>query len=206
MELIKLILFSCMVGAGTLWVVYIIICFLQGSKYEIKEPAANTLYKEIIKNNNPKSVERKSYKAEPIKTNAKAEDIGKSSYEEKKISNKEKEIINEIYLEPKESNNFIGWNIDLLQKCEWKVFEEICKNLLEEMGYNAKTTRVGADGGIDIIFANDRLKGVAQCKTGRKKVIGEKPIRELYGVMKLENSDTGIFFTSGTYTNKFINY
>ena len=38
----------------------------------------------------------------------------------------------------------------MLQSIEWKRFETVTKEFLSRTGYEARETKVGADGGVDI--------------------------------------------------------
>lgn len=96
------------------------------------------------------------------------------------------------------------WSLGLLQKLEWKRFEEVTAEYYRIQGFDAKTTRIGADGGIDIVLRKDGLEkpiAVVQCKA-HKSNIGIKPIRELYGVMAAEKVENGVFITTSDYTSE----
>ena len=41
------------------------------------------------------------------------------------------------------------WSLDLLNKLEWKRFEEVVCEYYMLMGYRSEVTRLGADGGVD---------------------------------------------------------
>lgn len=91
-------------------------------------------------------------------------------------------------------------NIKLLA---WQRWEILCSNFCKHLGYDARWTGYGADGGIDIHIHNpdtgDEL-GIAQCKAWSKPV-GVKEVRELYGIMQARDSKEGIFFTTSHFTN-----
>jgi restriction system protein len=110
--------------------------------------------------------------------------------------------INDIKQEP------TAWSLDLLQELEWKRFEEVTAEYYRIQGFDAKTTRIGADGGIDIVLRKDGLDkpiAVVQCKA-HKNNIGIKPIRELYGVMAAEKIENGVFITTSDYTSEAIQF
>jgi len=96
------------------------------------------------------------------------------------------------------------WSLELLQSLEWRRFEELCAGYFEAAGgFRARTTRLGADGGIDIYLyapTETRPVGVVQCKAWNTYPVGVKLIRELYGVMAAEQARIGIFITTGEYT------
>jgi len=107
----------------------------------------------------------------------------------------------EIY-SPKE------WSLELLKQLEWKRFEEVTAEYYRIQAFDAKTTRIGADGGIDIVLRKDGLDkpiAVVQCKA-HKNNIGIKPIRELYGVMAAEKIENGVFITTSDYTSEAIRF
>jgi len=97
------------------------------------------------------------------------------------------------------------WSQSLINSLEWKRFEELCCQYCTLIGYSAKLTGKGADGGIDIeLFKNNyaliKPYGIVQCKAWEKNKIGVKHIRELYGVMASEGVPLGVFITTGRYT------
>lgn len=95
------------------------------------------------------------------------------------------------------------WSIELLQKIEWKLFEDISAAYYKEKGIRAELTKLGADGGIDIkLFQDDSGKptSLVQCKAWNTKLVGVKPIREFLGVMSHEKIPKGFFMASGSYS------
>lgn len=96
-----------------------------------------------------------------------------------------------------------SWNLGLLRALEWKRFEQLCAGYFETLGFRARTTRMGADGGVDIHLSPDGSDDVAivvQCKAWKVYKVGIKPIRELLGVMTSERVPEGVFVTTGDYT------
>lgn len=97
----------------------------------------------------------------------------------------------------------VEWSMGLLRELEWKRFETICTEYLKSIGYDAKETRIGADGGVDIIVNKggaDKPLAIVQCKAWNKYNVGVKPIRELFGLMAAERVINGMFITTGDYT------
>jgi len=99
-------------------------------------------------------------------------------------------------------NNFSLENLQSLTPIE---FENLVKTLLQQMGFNAATTKASGDGGIDIIALSEQPivsgKYVIQCKRyAIGNNIGEPVIRELYGVMMHENANKGILVTTSDFT------
>lgn len=97
-------------------------------------------------------------------------------------------------------------NINQLSGVE---FERVCQQLVENMGFEAETTKASGDGGIDLIAYNHQplLSGkyIIQCKRYSGSV-GEPIIRDLYGVVMSERANKGILMTTGTFTKSAINF
>lgn len=97
------------------------------------------------------------------------------------------------------------WNQDLLSQLEWKRFEDVVAAYSGMLGYEAKTTRIGADGGVDVqLFQAGRPNPVMiiQCKAWDAYKVGVKPVRELFGVMAADKVPNGAFFTTGEFTTE----
>ena len=95
------------------------------------------------------------------------------------------------------------WSLKLIQNLEWKRFEELCVAYYNEKGIRAETTKLGADGGIDIKLYQDnsgKPTAIAQCKALKNK-IGIKYIREFLGVMTHEKVSKGFYLTSNGFTD-----
>lgn len=86
-------------------------------------------------------------------------------------------------------------------------FENLCKNLIENIGFSVETTKASGDGGIDLIAYNHEpvLSGkyIIQCKRYSGSV-GEPIIRDLYGVITSERANKGILMTTGYFTKSAI--
>lgn len=86
-------------------------------------------------------------------------------------------------------------------------FENVCQNLIENMGFSVDTTKASGDGGIDLIAYNHEpvLSGkyIIQCKRYSGSV-GEPIIRDLYGVITSERANKGILMTTGYFTKSAI--
>lgn len=98
-----------------------------------------------------------------------------------------------------------SWSLDVLDRIEWKRFEDLCCAFYREKGIRAETTRLGADGGIDIrLFQDDtdptRATAIVQCKAWNKQV-GVREVRELRGVMAHEKVDKAFFMAPKGYTD-----
>ena len=76
----------------------------------------------------------------------------------------------------------VRWELDLLIKLEWKRFEEVVSDYYRQIGYRSKVTRMGADGGVDVLLFEDYSENpvkLIQCKSWSKKV-GVNAVRELW--------------------------
>jgi restriction system protein len=105
---------------------------------------------------------------------------------------------------PKKTEQIKEWSLELLLSLEWKRFEEVCRDYFIATGLDARLTRSGADGGVDIqIYENNQIVCLIQCKAWTWK-IGVKEIRELYGIMASEKVNNGIFITTSSYTQDAI--
>ncbi len=90
-----------------------------------------------------------------------------------------------------------AWSLAVLDQVEWKRFEDLCCAFYREKGIAARTTVLGADGGVDIrLFQDDadasRATAVVQCKA-LSRPVGVATVRELRGVMAHEKVDKGFF-------------
>ncbi|MCB1913205.1 MAG: DUF2034 domain-containing protein [Zoogloeaceae bacterium] len=98
-----------------------------------------------------------------------------------------------------------AWSLDVLDRVEWKRFEDLCCAFYVEKGIRAEVTRLGADGGIDVhLFQDDtepaRATAIVQCKAWNQQV-GVKPVRELRGVMAHEKVDKAFFMAPQGFTD-----
>lgn len=99
-----------------------------------------------------------------------------------------------------------GWSLDILDRVEWKRFEDLCCKFYQEKGIRAETTRLGADGGIDIRLFQDtsepaQVTSIVQCKAWNQQV-GVKPVRELRGVMAHERVEKAFFMAPNGFTDE----
>lgn len=88
-------------------------------------------------------------------------------------------------------------------------FEQYCKKILENAGFEVETTKVVGDGGIDLIATKKELftsgKYIIQCKRYSGSV-GEPILRDLYGVVTAEKANKGILMTTGYFTSSAISF
>jgi restriction system protein len=94
---------------------------------------------------------------------------------------------------------------ELLDALEWRRFEELVTLYFLKTGYVAKRSRVGADGGVDILLyrqGEQQPFAFVQCKAWHAFKVGVKPVRELFGVMAAEKISKGYFVTTGDFTSE----
>jgi hypothetical protein len=90
-------------------------------------------------------------------------------------------------------------------------FEVFVTNLLRKMGYKAETTRLTADGGVDIWAANDNLftggKVIVQCKRyAEHQMVGEPVLRELFGLVHAHGVNKGVLVTTSSFTRGAVQF
>ena len=97
------------------------------------------------------------------------------------------------------------WTRELIDRLEWKRFEDVCCEFYQIKGIRAETTDLGADGGFDIrLFQDDgdpdRCTAIVQCKAWNQAV-GVKLVRELRGVMAHQSVEKGFFMAPNGFTD-----
>lgn len=101
------------------------------------------------------------------------------------------------------------WDLVLLQKLEWKRFEELTVAYAQSKSLYCIPTRHGADGGVDMYVSKSEEKkpfAVIQCKAWHTRNVGVKPVRELLGVVTSEGVSKGIFMSSGPFTREAVEF
>jgi Restriction endonuclease len=102
-----------------------------------------------------------------------------------------------------QQGHFASFSQELLDALEWRRFEQLVTWYFQKTGFEARRSRVGADGGVDIHVFNrgvDRPFAYVQCKAWYAYKVGVKPIRELFGVMAADRISTGYFITTGGFS------
>ena len=80
-------------------------------------------------------------------------------------------------------------------------FEEKIAELFEAEEFIAKLGPVGeGDGGVDIRVEKDGFHVLVQCKDRPNWYVSEHVVRDLYGVVTLENADLGVVVSSGGFS------
>lgn len=107
------------------------------------------------------------------------------------------------------SNHSVQNGIDDISNLSGIEFENICKTLIEKMGFEVETTKASGDGGIDLIAISHQplFEGtyIIQCKRYSGSV-GEPIIRDLYGVVTAYRANKGILITTGSFTKSAIEF
>jgi hypothetical protein len=90
-------------------------------------------------------------------------------------------------------------------------FEVFVTNLLRKMGYKAETTRLTADGGIDVWASNDSIftggKVIVQCKRySEHQLVGEPVLRELFGLVHAHGVNKGVLVTTSSFTRGAVQF
>ncbi len=94
--------------------------------------------------------------------------------------------------------------VEMLREMDWRLFEVLTQEILQSAGYEAKLTRKGEDGGIDIVFHSREEPGqrmAVQCKRYRNAV-QVKQVREFLGAMTRDGFVRGLFVTSGFFNER----
>lgn len=100
-----------------------------------------------------------------------------------------------------------GFSEDTFRRMDWLVFEHFVVALFGELGFKAKKTSSGADGGVDIELRgvndadHETPKALVQCKTRSNSMVGVDKVRELYGVLSARKVSRGILVSNTGYTD-----
>ena len=80
-------------------------------------------------------------------------------------------------------------------------FEQEIAKIFRKEGFETKVSKVGADGGVDIIVSKNNKRYAVQCKAHTSK-ISESVARDLYGVLHSRNFDGGYLITLNGTSSK----
>lgn len=97
----------------------------------------------------------------------------------------------------------VNLTVNLLRELEWKRFELIVALYFRATGLRAAATRIGADGGVDVILyraGEEQPFSFVQCKAWGSELIGVSLVRELFGVMAAAKINEGVFATTSDFT------
>lgn len=105
---------------------------------------------------------------------------------------------------PRPASEPLAWNIALIRELEWKRFEELCTQFWSGKGYPARLSGPGADGGVDVVIADQRdpakTFAVAQCKAWSSKPVGVEPVRALWGAKDHFKANLALFYGLSGFT------
>jgi len=91
--------------------------------------------------------------------------------------------------------------LDSVGGLSWQEFESLVGEVFRGRGYRVlENPGQGADGGVDLRLRKDGKKAYVQCKHWKKRSVGVKIVRELYGVVMARKADQGIVVTYGDFT------
>lgn len=87
-----------------------------------------------------------------------------------------------------------------IQAMSWREFEDLVAAIYQSKGY-AIEPRGGEDpdGGIDLIVRKDNQRWIVQCKHYRDRWVGERPLRELLGVVTANGATGGVLVACGVF-------
>ncbi|MNR49385.1 Restriction endonuclease [compost metagenome] len=71
---------------------------------------------------------------------------------------------------------------------------------LRRQGYTVNETKMGPDGGVDLVLRKDGEVFLVQCKQWRAYKVSVQVVRELYGVMAAHGATGGFVVTTGDFT------
>lgn len=99
-----------------------------------------------------------------------------------------------------------AWSREIIDRIEWKRFEDLCCEFYRVKGIRAETTQLGPDGGVDIRLYQDttdpqRCTAIVQCKAW-SQAVGVKPVRELRGVMAHEKVGKAFLMAPNGFTEE----
>lgn len=94
------------------------------------------------------------------------------------------------------------FNKETLARMDWLGFEHLVVDLFNELGFHAKKTQAGADGGVDIELRaknaapHEPAQALVQCKARSSSLVGVEPVRGLLGVITANSVSKGILITN----------
>jgi restriction system protein len=90
-----------------------------------------------------------------------------------------------------------------IQAMSWREFEDLVAANYVAKGYAVEPLGGdGPDGGVDLIARKDNLTWLVQCKHYRDQWVGERPLRELLGVVTARGAAGGVLVACGVFDEK----
>jgi restriction system protein len=90
-----------------------------------------------------------------------------------------------------------------IQAMSWREFEDLVAATYVARGYAVEPLGGDApDGGVDLIARKGHLAWMVQCKHYRDQWVGERPLRELLGVVTARGAAGGVLVACGVFDEK----
>jgi restriction system protein len=90
-----------------------------------------------------------------------------------------------------------------IQAMSWHEFEDLVAANYQARGYAVEPLGGdGPDGGVDLVVRKDNLMWLVQCKHWRDQWVGERPLRELLGVVTAKGAAGGVLVACGVFDEK----
>jgi restriction system protein len=90
-----------------------------------------------------------------------------------------------------------------IQSMSWREFEDLVAASYTARGYAVQTLGGdGPDGGVDLIARKGNAEWLVQCKHYRNQWVGERPLRELLGVVTARGAAGGVLVACGVFDEK----
>ncbi len=90
-----------------------------------------------------------------------------------------------------------------IQAMSWHEFEDLVAANYLARGYAVEPLGGdGPDGGVDLVVKKDNLTWLIQCKHYRDQWVGERPLRELLGVVTARGAAGGVLVACGVFDEK----
>lgn len=89
-----------------------------------------------------------------------------------------------------------------LENMSWENFELLAGEIFRRQGFDVEiSSGLGADGGKDLTLRRDGEVRLVQCKrSSAKRWVPVEEMREFFGLLVAENAKSGIFMTTGFYS------
>ena len=94
-----------------------------------------------------------------------------------------------------------------LNSLSWRQFELLVGEAFRKAGYKVvERGGKGPDGGVDLLLKKDGAKIVVQIKHWKSARIGVSVVRELAGIIRVNDASRGIIVGSGSYTRDAVEF
>jgi restriction system protein len=91
----------------------------------------------------------------------------------------------------------------VIAEMSWTQFERLVGEAFRRRGFDVtEAGGSGGDGGVDLILGKNGERWLVQCKHWRSTTVGVSVVREVYGVICVQDADGGYVVTSGTFTQE----